>query len=424
MATQVLVPVLGEAIGEARIAAWLKRPGDSVRRGEELAELETDKAMLALECPADGVLLEVLAVEGALVTTGQLLAQIGRPDEAAAPRSAVPAAGAELPVVPAATPAATPVATPVAETAAQAEARRATPVAPAASTIETSADSRRRISPAARRMARELGIDVARLTPSEPAGRITTQDVTRLAAPPAGAGRLPGRRLVLTEIQRVMANRMVQSAREIPQFSVTIDVNAAALFKVQQEFVGGSGENGRVAADAPAARVSLTALLVFLVARVLREHPLLNARFDGDGVILYETVNMGVAVTTPQGLVVPVLHGVERLSIGELMRRWTGLVQTARSGRLALGDISDGTFTLSNLGMYGVQGFVPLVNLPQAAILGIGGVQPLVVPDAHGTQHVQRMNLTVSADHRVMDGAAAAAFLRDLKVSIEQAKTA
>jgi pyruvate dehydrogenase E2 component (dihydrolipoamide acetyltransferase) len=424
MATQVLVPVLGEAIGEARIAVWFKRPGDSVRRGEELAELETDKAMLALECPADGVLIEVLAVEGALVTTGQLLAQIGQPNEAAAPRSAVTAPTAELPVVPAATLAATLAATPTVQVGAKAEARLATPVAPAARRMETSADSRRRISPAARRLARELGIDVARLTASKPGGRITTQDVTHLAAPPVGADRLSGRRVALTEIQRVMANRMVQSAREIPQFSATIDVNAAALFKVQQGFAEGRGENGRVAADVPAARVSLTALLVFLVARVLREHPLLNARFDGDGVILYETVNMGVAVTTPQGLVVPVLHGVERLSIHELMGRWRGLVQTARSGRLALGDVSDGTFTLSNLGMYGVQGFVPLVNPPQAAILGIGGVQSLVVPDAHGTQHVQRMNLTISADHRVMDGAAAAAFLRDLKVSIEQAKTA
>jgi pyruvate dehydrogenase E2 component (dihydrolipoamide acetyltransferase) len=391
MATQVLVPVMGEAIGEARLAAWLKRVGDPVRRGDELAELETDKATLTLECPADGLLLEVLIDEGAMVTTGQLLAQVGRPGEHP-PIGHLPA---ELP------------------------ARQAAD--PAAVTVESGSDDppaapageRRQISPAARRLARQLGIDIAGLSASKPGARITTQDVIRLseagAVEHAGSDRLPQRRVLLNEIQRVMGARMAQSAREIPQFSVGIEADATRLLQVKQLLSSGGTP------------VSFTALLILLAARVLRQHPLLNARYDDDAVILFETVNMGVAVTSPQGLVVPVLHGAEHLDAPALARRLEELVQTARSGRLALGQVSDGTFTLSNLGMYGVSQFVPLVNPPQVAILGVAGIQPLVLPAAAGTRHIQRMSMTVSADHRVVDGAAVASFLQDLRHNVEEA---
>lgn len=412
MATQILVPVLGEAIGEARVAAWLKRPGDAVRRGDELAELETDKANLALECPADGVLLEILASEGTLVTTGQLLAHVGRPGEATTPVAAAPVA-----VVPPAPSLPSDVSVPTnggaADAAAPIEQSVATSVLP-------NAGERRRISPAARRMARALGIDLGRLTPSRPGARITTQDVMRLSAAQGEGNLLPQRRQMLTEIQRVMVNRMLQSAREIPQFSVTIDADVTHLLQVQRALTGADSSMGGVRHQGEQA-VSLTALLIYVATRALVQHPLLNARYDGDAVLLYETVNLGVAVSTPKGLVVPVLHGAERLSIRELAQRWGALVQTARTGRLALDQVSDGTFTLSNLGMYGVREFVPLVNPPQSAILGVGAVQPVVQPESNGTRHVQRMSLTVSADHRVVDGAAAAAFLHDLKQRMEQA---
>ena len=262
-------------------------------------------------------------------------------------------------------------------------------------------------------MARQLGIDVAGLTAGKPGARITTHDVTRLseagAGERAGSGRLPQRRVLLSEIQRVMGARMAQSAREIPQFSVAIEVDATRLLQVKQDLAG-----GEIAA-------SFTALLIYLAARVLRQHPLLNARFDDDGVIVYETVNMGVAVASPQGLVVPVLHGAEKWGLAALARQLEGLTQTARNGRLSLAQVSDGTFTLSNLGMYGISHFVPLVNPPQVAILGVAGAQPVVLPTAAGTRHIQRMNLTVSADHRVVDGAAVASFLSDLRREIEEA---
>ncbi|MBU6352170.1 MAG: 2-oxo acid dehydrogenase subunit E2 [Chloroflexi bacterium] len=358
MSTSVLVPILGEAISEARVTTWLKQIGDPVRRGDELAELETDKAVLALECPADGLLLEILIGEGVLVTAGQLLARVGRLEEVAAqPPAAQPPA----------------------------------------------ADERRRISPAARRLARQHGLDLAALAPALPGARITTHDVHRQLA---GSNRLPQRQQLLTETQRVMATRMAQSAREIPQFSATIECDASRLLAAKEELANRS--------------LSLTALLAGIVARVLLRHPLLNSRYAGESVILYTTVNLGIAVTTPQGLVVPVLHHAETLAAGPLAEQLTRLVQAAREGRLSLAQVSDGTFTLSNLGMYGVSHFIPLVNPPQAAILGVAGIHPTVVPTATGTRHCQRMALTVSADHRVVDGAAAALFLQDLQHTIEE----
>jgi len=363
MPTSVLVPILGEAISEARVTTWLKQIGDPVRRGDELAELETDKAVLALECPADGLLLEILIGEGVLVTAGQLLARVGRLEEVAAQPPAAQPPAAQPPA----------------------------------------ADERRRISPAARRLARQHGLDLAALAPALPGARITTHDVHRQLA---GSNRLPQRQQLLTETQRVMATRMAQSAREIPQFSATIECDASRLLAAKEEQANRS--------------LSLTALLAGIVARVLLRHPLLNSRYAGESVILYTTVNLGIAVTTPQGLVVPVLHHAETLAAGPLAEQLTRLVQAARGGRLSLAQVSDGTFTLSNLGMYGVSHFIPLVNPPQAAILGVAGIHPTVVPTATGTRHCQRMALTVSADHRVVDGAAAALFLQELQHTIEE----
>jgi len=387
MATQVLVTVMGEAIGEARLATWLKQVGEPVRRGDELAELETDKAVLMLECPADGVLLEIVVEAGVMVTTGQLLAQVGRPGEATAGLRAAAASPARV---------------------------AADPVPPPQGDALLASDEawdRLRISPAARRMLRGRDVDLAALSAAKPGARITTEDVARWlaanAAQPGGNDRLPQRRILLSETQRVMALRMAQSAREIPQFAVTMEADATRLLQVKQDLASAEG--------AP----SLTMLLVYLAARVLQQHPSLNARYDDDAVILFETVNMGVAVNSPQGLVVPVIRGAERLGLVDLARRFDELIERARSGRLSLEQVSSGTFTLSNLGMYGVSQFVPLVNPPQAAILGVGGIQPLLVPVATGTQLIQRILLTVSADHRVVDGVAVAAFLNDLRRALE-----
>jgi pyruvate dehydrogenase E2 component (dihydrolipoamide acetyltransferase) len=179
-------------------------------------------------------------------------------------------------------------------------------------------------------------------------------------------------------------------------------------------------EQFRRKVEAEGDAVTLTALLAYLVVRALRQHPLLNARFDGDSIVVYDTFNVGVAVTTSQGLMVPVLHRLEEMSVTEIARRLIEVTIAAREGRLTPGDMADGTFTLSNLGMFGVNQFVPLVNPPQSAILGVGAARATAVPGLNETvRAAQRMNLTVSADHRVLDGETVAQFLKTLREKVE-----
>jgi pyruvate dehydrogenase E2 component (dihydrolipoamide acetyltransferase) len=388
MSVKILVPTLGEAISEAVLAAWLFQPGDSVRRGDEIAELETDKATIALESPANGVLLSILVPQGETVRPGQLLALVGKPGEA--PETA----GQPAPGQPAA--AQTPAEAPAVQAAAGPEERG------------------QRVSPAARSMARKLGIDLQRVAPARPGDRITTEDVERYARRP-GQGEpepagLVSRRIPFNRIQAAAAERMAESARQIPQFSVSMDAEVTGLLAAKR------------ALAARGIQASVTAMLVQAAARVLKAHPLLNARFDGDGVLAFETVNLGVAAATPAGLVVPVIRSAEKLGLVEIARQLSALAQAAREDRLSLSQVSEGTFTLSNLGMHGVQHFVPLVNPPQSAILGVGAARQALQPTPEGgIRPVWLMNLTVSADHRVVDGEAAARFLAALRSEIEKA---
>jgi pyruvate dehydrogenase E2 component (dihydrolipoamide acetyltransferase) len=219
--------------------------------------------------------------------------------------------------------------------------------------------------------------------------------------------------VLLTRVGKVMAERMLASARLIPQISASIEVDAGQLLTRREQF--------RRKAEVEGDAVTLTALLAYLVVRALRQHPLLNARFDGDSIVVYDTFNIGVAVTTSQGLMVPVLHRLEEMSVTEIARRLTEVAIAAREGRLTPGDVADATFTLSNLGMFGVNQFVPLVNPPQSAILGVGAARAIVVPVLNETvRAAQRMNLTVSADHRVLDGETVAQFLKTLREIVER----
>ena len=389
MAAKLVLPFLGESINEAVIARWLKKVGDPVRRGEEIAELETDKATMELEAPESGTLLRILVPEGERAHTGDLLAMIGQPGEKLDGEISA-AASVEIP------------------------APTAVPSAILAQDIPVS--SRKRISPLARKMAKASGIEPEELASSRPGAQITSEDVQRaLAAKPAAVPspavsiteRVPSHRIQPGETRRVMARRMTESAA-IPQFSVSMDVEMDA-FLAALKTLETSGK-----------KVSLTALLSFLLARALLQTPWLNARFDGDGILIYETINLSVAAATGQGLTVPVLHHLETLSLVDINRLLGEITDRARRGQLTLNDLAGSTFTISNLGMYGVKEFIPLVNPPQAAILGVGAVHPAVLPvEAGGTRHVRLMTLTVSADHRVVDGAQAAEFLACLKQQIE-----
>lgn len=391
MATEVILPHLGESILEATLVSWLFEPADKVRRGDVLAEVETDKAVLDLESPANGILLAVVVEEGETVTTSQLLAVIGKADEVWEPKEKEPES-------------APPVAQPALDSAKP----------PSETAKKAEPASRRRVSPAARKLAQKLGVDIDGVQPQKPGARVMTVDVEHYAAQikTGEASSIPSHRVALSGVRKIVAKRMTQSAQTIPQFSVTVEADISSMLSIRKTL----NEQPERAGTG----ISLTALLVYLAAKAIKYHPLVNACFDGDSVIVYDALNIAVAVAAPDGLVAPVIHSVETLGIDEIAVRLVKMTAAARERKLAPTDIAGATFTISNLGMFGVTQFVPLVNPPQAAILGVGTGRPMLVPDGGGgASLVQLLRLTVSADHRVLDGEAVARFLATLKEEIE-----
>ena len=456
MDTNLVVPILGEAVSEAVLLRWNKAAGERVERGEEIAELETDKAVLSIECPARGVLAEIKVEVGTVVYPGDVLAVIARPGPSSVIANTPPVIASAAKQSPSQPETASVIASapPVIASAAKQSPSQPETASPARSDTFP----RRRISPAARNMARALGIDLDALSPARPGARITTVDVQRhaaaaaeerfdklsapasskpglsspepgeerfdtLSAPATGRPSLsrpepgemrfdtpgvPSHRIQLTRVQKLAAARMIASARDIPQFSVSVDAEAGRLLKARQELAG------------LGLKASLTAMLIYLTARALADHPLLNAQYDQDEVIIYEQVNLGVAVSAPGGLAVPVIHRAGERTLGETAAELESVAQAARDSRLSPDQVSGATFTLSNLGMYGVREFVPLVNPPQAAILGVGAARPAALPTPDwGLRAAQLITLTVSADHRVLDGEAVARFLDTLRQRIE-----
>ena len=409
MATEMLVPLLGESVRQATLVTWLKKEGDVVRRGEEIANVETDKATVALECPASGVLLRIFIPEGSTVISGQTLALIGNPGESV---EAVHRQSDQEPIL---------------------EAAEQKPV----DGIRAQPDittQRERISPAARRMAKKLGIRLSDLELPVSGRRIMLEDIERAyqakldrtmapeddssssSTSQAGAQLLdaegsirtvPGYRVPLTQLRRQTGQRMWESVRSIPQFSVTMEANADRLFQLKEAM------NRDV--TMPAEKTSLTAMLIHLLVHALQRHPHLNATFDQESLWVYNTVNIAVAISTPNGLVAPVLHAVEFMDVHEIVRQLNLLAATARASQLSISDLSGGTFTLSNLGMFGVTQFTPIINAPQVAILGVGCVRPVLgLSPAQETTPLSLISLTVTADHRAVDGVVVAEFMGDL----------
>ncbi len=382
MATEVRLPHLGESIDSAVVVAWHKRVGEAVKRGDELADLETDKATLPLEAPKNGVLLAIVAAEGETVSIGDLLSVIGREGESWRPESEAPGENAGVISTVNST-----VSIPVAD--------KASP-------------SKFKISPVARRKAKELGLDLAAVRPADGI-KISGADVEAHARQTGRTGNATGRRRVeLSRSKRLTGQRMLDSAQNVPQFALTIDADIRNLLKFR-EWAKSAGNN-----------VSLTALLIHAAARTLRDHPLLNASFEHDGITVFEAINIGVATAAADGLRVPVIHEANKLSLTALNSKLGELAEKGRANRLSPAEISGGTFTVSNLGMTGVSHFTPLVNPPQSAILGVATPRSLIIPGADGgTELAQMMALTVACDHRVLDGVEAAAFLGALKNAVE-----
>jgi len=386
MITEVRMPKLGMTMKKGAVTKWLKAEGDTVEEGAELYELATEKIAATVPAPASGVLGRIVApVSKAELPVGALLALIGEPGDA------FPTVKDLALIAPA------PAAAPTAGAAAAGGVARA----PAGA-----AEGEVLASPAAKRRARELGIDIAQVPPAAPGKRVTTDDVEAFAA--AQTTRAAAGRVVLFEgIRRVVAERLSESLQTMAQVTISREVQVNGLVARRQELAPGFEA-------ATGIHLTYTDLLVETVARLLPEHALLNATLTDEGIVVAEAVHMGVAVALDDGLIVPVIRDAGTRPLREIACERVRLAEKAQAGTLALDEVEGGTFTISNLGAFGADAFTPIVNPPQCAILGVGRIvdKPTVVDGRVAVCPTMWLSLTF--DHRIVDGAPAARFLQAL----------
>jgi pyruvate dehydrogenase E2 component (dihydrolipoamide acetyltransferase) len=402
MATEVKLPRLGQGMESGTIVRWLKREGDPVRKNEPLYELDTDKVTQEVEAEADGVLLKIVVAEGE-VEVGATIAMLETNGAEPAPEQ-VPAA--EQPGVP------------DEQTSVPAEAPAAPPPAsPAAVPAARSAGGRVKASPLARRIARERGVDLASVTGTGPDGRIVAEDVERAGAAPLAAVATPVGVEVdvevvqLTNVRKTIARRLTE-AWSAPVFQLGVSVDMTEAVALREQLVARLAEGD--------AKPTVGDVLTRLVAVALTRHRAVNATFDGDAIRRHPSAHVALAVAAPNGLVVPVIRDADRATIQEIARRRADIVGRAREGKLTLDDMQGGTFTISNLGMYGIEQFVAVLNPPQVAILAVGVVKDTPVVIDGDLDVAPLMQMTLTCDHRAIDGADGAEFLRTLVSLIEQ----
>ena len=400
MAFEVLMPQLGLTMEEGTVSQWVKHEGDAVKTGDVLLEITTDKLTNEVTSEHDGVLLKIVAQEGEDVPVKGLLCYVGQPGEAVG--------GA-----PAAAPAA---------------------AAPAAPVAAAAGGARVRISPLARKTAAKLGVDVTKLTGTGPSGRIRQQDVLAAAsAPQAAAAPAPapapaaapaakpvsktGLELMegdtvtkLAGMRKVVAQRMLQSHTEIPPVTQNTKVDVTELMKFRKMLMAETGN-----------KYSVNDLILKATAKCLRQHPEVLVSLDGDQVIQRAHVNLGMAVALDAGLIVPVIRDADRLGLDALSAAAKDLASRAKNNKLTPDEYKGSTFSVSNLGMFGIETFTPIVNQPDAAILGVCAVQDELVMDDEGniSKH-QVMRLSFTYDHRLIDGAVAAKFVMALRDLLEK----
>lgn len=426
MATPVIMPALGMAQDTGRIVRWLKEEGESVRAGEPIMEIETDKVTVEIEAPASGILARIQAPAGSEVPVGEVVAWIAAPGEAilgeggTQPEAAPTAPSRPAPASPEA-PRPTPVAArlaaqhkvPLEAVPASGRWIRKEDVLAYLSRQQTAAKPREArpprvpASPKARRLAAEYRVDLAQVPGSGPEGAVLAADVLAYVA-----ARQTGPAFWTTSVWRTMARHTQQSWQEVPHFYLHREVSAQRLMvwreRVQQRVD---------------IKITYTDLLVKLVAAALREHPHMHAIWTQDGPRLVDGVHIGLAVATESGLVVPVIHDVDRLTVIDVAQRRMDLVQRAQENRLRLEDVQGGGFTISNLGMYGVDTFHPIVNAPQVALLAVGRILQRPVATRGQVVVEPTLHLVLACDHRAVDGARGARFLDTLASYIEEPLT-
>ena len=397
MATTIIMPQMGYDMREGTVVRWRKQEGDTVSRGDVIAEIETDKATVEMEAFNTGVLGRIVVEEGRTVPVGELIALITEPGEVVPPieeivRSRAPSAPPSIAPTSGASP----------------EVRVKAAEAPAAPAGEV------RASPIARRLATEKGIDLVLVTGTGPGGRITEADVLGYEERGAAAPAALGDRIELTRMRRAIAMITSQSKREAPHFYVTseVDMDAAMAFRRQL--------NDALPDDT---RVSVNDLVVKAAAKALEKFPKFNGSFREDHLHLNTDLNIGIAVALEEGLIVPAIGGCRQKSLVEIAKASTDLIQRAQSGTLTAGEYTGGTFSVSNLGMFEVDNFAAIILPPNAAVLAVGAVKEQAVARDGQVAIAQIMKATLSVDHRVADGAEGAEFLMEVKRHLEHPMT-
>ncbi len=389
MATEVKLPRLGQGMESGTIVKWLKAEGEPVQKGEPLYELDTDKVTQEVEAEASGVLLKISVREGE-VEVGRTIGVIGEQGESVAEeREKAPAPPEQ-------------------------EEKRAEPAArePEQASAATT-NGRVKASPLARRIARERGIELSAISGTGPDGRIVAEDVEKAqaGAPAPRAAAAPSGEVEsrpLSNVRKTIARRLTQ-AWTVPAFQLTVNADmtrANELVQKQRELN-------------PDVRITITDVLTKVSAHALMRHRDMNVQFADDSLLVFPSADVGIAVAAPQGLVVPVVRGAERLTIAQIAEVRADLVGRARDGKLRTEDLEGGTFTISNLGMYDIDQFIAVLNPPQASILAVGSTRDQVVPRDGDLLVLPLMTMTLTCDHRAVDGATGAEFLKTLKAFLE-----
>ena len=410
MINEVTMPSMGADMTEGTIVKWLKAEGDQVGRGDKLAEVETDKTVVEMEAYAEGLLRKIVVSEGSLVQVGAVIAFIGDADDDIPEVAAAAPAAEAAPEAPAATP--DPAPTPAPEPVQQA--------APAPVAVPASQGGRIKASPIARKIAEEKGVDIAAITGTGPGGRITKSDVENFTPSPGFAvsgGRSPvvldGSDTPLSSMRQAIARVTVRSKTEAPHYYVTHEIDMSATMTFRHQLNEALAEEGD--------RVSVNDLILMALTKALIKYPKWNSFFDGDKLIGHPSINLGVAIALDEGLIVPAVIDIQNMPLVEISRAVRDLGKRARGdgGNLTQAELTQGTFGTSNLGMFGTDTFSAIIVPPNAGIIAVGTVKEKPVVRDGKVVVASMMNATISADHRVGDGAEAAVFLGEFQKNLE-----
>ena len=403
MANEVRLPQLGQTMEEGTIVSCLVKVGDEVKKGDVIFEIETDKATLEMESPAAGFVKHILVAVDETLPVGAPLLVLGDKDEDV-PQSFIDALKGGAPAAPEAAPAA--------EAAPAPEPAKAEPAKPAGRVMA---------SPRAKKLAADMGVDLTTVTGTGPGGKITEEDVKSAGAAkpskpsaPAAPSAEPkaGQTIKLNRLQKITADRMLRSKREIPCFYLTVKADVTDLVELRTKL----NQTGDV-------KVSYNDFIVKAVATGLEKFPIMTGQLDGEAIKLADTINVGLAISVPDGLVAPILKDVNKKNVKQIARDSLALIDRARGNKLQPTDLEGGCITVSNLGAFGIDNFIPIVVPGQCSILGIGQITETCVPDNGNILVRKLMNMTLSVDHKVANGAYAAQFLDFTRKLLEDTST-